>query len=227
MSKYIKLIGLLLAAYGFCFAQQTPLKIQFKPTFNKEKLTLFTSKYVTNENDTVSIERLKFYISNIELKLDNQIVFKEKESYHLIDMEEEKLGFNLEIPSDIKFNFLSFDIGVDSLKSTSGAQGGELDPVKGMYWAWNTGYIYAKLEGKSKSCKTRNNVFEFHIGGFIKPNNAIKKVTIPVVVSNNNISIEVLTEKWFQNVKLTELNSVVIPGKEALKIANNYAEMFK
>lgn len=222
-----RLVGLLVGIYGFCFAQSTKIKIQFIPTFNNENLELNSLKYITLEKDTVSIQRFKFYISSVELLFQNNVVFKEIESYHLIDVEEGNLGFNLEIPTNLKFNTLSFWVGVDSLKSVSGAQSGELDPVKGMYWAWNTGYIYAKLEGVSKSCKTRNNAFEFHIGGFQHPNNALKKVKIPINVFNNTIRLTVLTENWFKNIRLSETNSVVIPSKEALKIANNYAEMFK
>ena len=57
-----------------------------------------------------------------------------------------------------------FQIGIDSLTNVSGDLDGDLDPALGMYWAWNSGYINMKLEGKSSSCKSVKKEFQFHIG---------------------------------------------------------------
>ena len=67
----------------------------------------------------------------------------------------------LQIPSNIPFSKLKFQLGIDSLTNVSGAMGGDLDPTKGMYWTWQSGYINMKIEGKSNSCKTRKNQFQF------------------------------------------------------------------
>ena len=55
--------------------------------------------------------------------------------------------------------------GVDSLLNYNGIHEGALDPINNMYWTWQTGYIYCKLEGYILNQTTKQN-FEYHIGGF-------------------------------------------------------------
>jgi hypothetical protein len=50
---------------------------------------------------------------------------------------------------------ITFSAGIDSLTSTAGIQKGVIDPINGMYWAWQSGYVNFKIEGKSSSCPTR------------------------------------------------------------------------
>ncbi len=70
-------------------------------------------------------------------------------------------------------------IGVDSLKSISDVaqRTGVLDPASygtdNMYWSWNAGYIFFKLENlfgnstpQGKSTTPTKNLNQFHIGGF-------------------------------------------------------------
>ena len=52
------------------------------------------------------------------------------------------------------YNQITFTIGVDSLRSTMDVskRPGVLDPAQGhdgMYWTWNSGYIFFKMEGIS------------------------------------------------------------------------------
>ena len=99
---------------------------------------------------------------------------------------------------------ISFCIGIDSLASVSGALSGDLDPSNGMYWAWQSGYINMKIEGTSSSCKTRKNSFNFHIGGYLKPYNAIKKIEIPINKIQNQIidDLERLGTKIIEHLKI-------------------------
>ena len=55
--------------------------------------------------------------------------------------------------------------GTDSLSNISGAFNGALDPINGMYWTWNTGFINLKIEGTSSS----QDKIEWHIGGYQQP----------------------------------------------------------
>ena len=102
---------------------------------------------------------------------------------------------------------------------------GDLDPTKGMYWAWQSGYINMKMEGKSSSCKTRKNEFQFHIGGYMKPNYAMRKVEL--VSKNQNLNITIDVAEFFSELKLSETNSIMIPGKKAMKLADYSIKMFK
>lgn len=90
----------------------------------------------------------------------------ELNSYHLINEEGTASKSFSFFVMPTQYNSLSFLIGVDSLKNVSGAQTGGLDPLNGMFWTWNTGYIMFKMEGNSPSSSVVNNKIEYHIGGF-------------------------------------------------------------
>lgn len=38
---------------------------------------------------------------------------------------------------------------------------GDLDPLNGMYWAWNSGYINMKIEGITPKCQDATIYFNF------------------------------------------------------------------
>lgn len=205
--------------------------IELKPVFKNFKLELGTKKYTSSTGDTLQVDQFRFYVSAFELVFANGTIYTEQESYHLIDAEiDSSLQFSLKNVPAGEILEVRFQVGVDSVKCMSGAFGGDLDPSNGMYWAWNSGYIHAKLEGKSKSCKTHQNVFEFHVGGFAYPHNAVRKVSLQLgneYQKADKLIILADAHVWLQDTKLAEINSVVIPGKQAMKVADNYIKMFK
>ena len=95
-------------------AQKThTFTLSFLPTCKNERLVL--DKNYFTENDTISISTLKFYVSNIEFFNENKSVYIEKNSFHLIDVEEEKtLQINLQISDNLHFTHLKINIGIDS-----------------------------------------------------------------------------------------------------------------
>ena len=56
--------------------------------------------------------------------------------------------------------------------------GGDLDPTKGMYWAWQSGYINFKMEGSCSQCLATKNNFEFHLGGYQQPFYAMQTIEL-------------------------------------------------
>jgi len=115
-------------------------------------------------------------------------------------------------------------------------QKGVLDPVKGMFWAWNTGYIFLKLEGKSTYSKSPSNIFEYHIGGFKQPNNCIRQVTLDLTeksfqkVGDDADFLSILVDisevlKTPKSIDFNELSSVT-DFNNASMMADNYADMF-
>lgn len=195
--------------------------------FQNEPLVLTDKKYITKTNDTVFITKMKFYLSNIVLELEDGSEYKESNSIHLVDAETlSSLGFNLKNVPDIKIIKIRFNIGIDSLTNVSEKFEGDLDPALGMYWAWNTGYINMKLEGKSSSCTSVKKEFQFHIGGYLPKQNALQKIELNVAESQN-IIIKVELDRWLDNLSLKETNSIMIPGEKAIALAQKYKNMFK
>jgi hypothetical protein len=214
----------------FCFFllaqhKSDSLSVNFNLKFNKLPLEL-NKKYISAGNDTLSVETFRCYISDIQIQYIDNSVFTQKESYHLLDLENPN-SFRIPITkkSDTLISKITFNVGIDSLTNTSGAMTGDLDPIKGMYWAWQSGYINMKIEGKSSSCKTRNNEFQFHLGGYLNPYYAMRKVEINVN-SNSNINIAIDLIDIFSNIKLAQTNSIMIPGKRAMELADNSVKMF-
>ena len=183
-------------------------------------------KYISL-SDTLEIETFKFYVSNIEVQYADNTRIKPKNNYHLIDIENPN---SLSIPIAAKKNNViskvTFNIGVDSIASVSGALAGDLDPSKGMYWAWQSGYINMKIEGKSTSCKTRKNQFHFHLGGYMKPNYGLRTVILEALKPVETIEIAVDLEKFFSEIELAKTNSIMIPGQKAMTMSDLAAKMF-
>ncbi len=215
----------------FCFKSNSQsktdsLNLNFKVKYKQFPLAL-NQQYITTNNDTITLETFKCYISNIEIHYTDQSIYKQKDSYHLIDFENpSSLIFPITTNSDKTISKVIFTIGIDSLTNTSGALSGELDPSKGMYWAWQSGYINMKIEGKSSSCKTRKNAFQFHLGGYLKPYNAMRKIELVYNKKVEQLDVIIDLEKFFSTIKLSEINSVMIPGKQAMQMANYATNMF-
>lgn len=215
----------------FCFSllaqnKSDSLAVNFHLVFNKLPLEL-NKKYVSASKDTLIVEAFRCYISKIQIQYEDNTVFTQKDSNHLLDSDHPN-SFQIPITKkdDKLISKIIFNIGIDSLTNTAGAMAGDLDPVKGMYWAWQSGYINMKIEGKSSSCNTRKNEFQFHIGGYLQPYYAMRKIEINGNI-NGNINIAIDLKSFFSTIKLAQINSVMIPGKLAMELADNSVKMFQ
>ncbi len=212
---------LLFAGIHFVQAQNN-LLLKFSPEF-KNAVLHTDSLYISSIGDSIRISTFRMYISSIQIHYKNGTIFKEKNSYHLLDIEEAK-SFEITLPaSKNEIKEIIFSVGVDSTASVSGALGGDLDPGKGMYWAWQSGYVNFKLEGNSPVCKTHKNEFSFHVGGYLHPDYSMRTLVLPV---KNSTEIKIDFARFFEKVDLAKSNSIMIPGKEAMKIADEFSTIF-
>lgn len=201
--------------------------VSIQPSFGNIPLNLSTSRYITSSGDTVLIDAFRFYLSNFEFKYEDGTTYKPQNSYNLVDAEiESSLMINFTKIPQGNIVAIRFKIGVDSIKSVSGVHGGDLDPTHGMYWSWNSGYINAKLEGRSKSCATHRNAFEFHIGGYAYPNNSLREVELILTSGRKEVLLNADASCWFHGIDLTKETGIMIPGAKAQKIADKYQKMF-
>lgn len=206
------------------------IEIEFIPVFNGKPLVLEKGNYISGMGDTLTISVFKFYVG--EFALHAHEGKKEFKDYYLLDAED-TLSLKIRL-TGIEFSSvseLSFKIGTDSITNTSGAMEGALDPFKGMYWEWNSGYINAKLEGKSSACKTLHHAFEFHIGGYQRPHFTQRTVHLSIPANELKSSVNKLTvyadaAAWVNKIQLSKINNIVEPSKAAAKMADAYARMF-
>lgn len=193
------------------------------PIISQDRLTLhFNWNNSRIEEKSIEITQLKYYISSISLQQDNQSVFIEESSYHLIDHSDSNSTFiSLELPKNLSFDKILFNIGVDSAKNMKGVHGGDLDPTNGMYWTWQSGYINFKLEAKES-----DHELSYHIGGFMYPNNACRKVELSVWKLAQAIEIEVNPELLLDKIDTDQLSHVMSPGKTAMNLADILPSLF-
>lgn len=215
---------------SFSFAKtQTKKKIfiSILPTYQNSNLRLDTVKYkLPNSIDSISFTKLKFYISSIKLLQNNRVVFAEKNSFRLIDFAKQKnLSFNIEIPKTIIYTTLQFNLGIDSATNAKANFANDLDPTNGMYWAWHSGFINFKLEGISPVCKTRNNSFEFHLGGFQYPFNSLQTIGLNIT---NAKSVNILFDLYtlFEKVDLSITNQIMTPSKRSNELMKSISQSF-
>jgi hypothetical protein len=201
------------------------VKLQF------DSLEFKTNKeYISTQKDTLSFESIRFYLTDFQFLYKDKSIYKETNSYHLIDFDEpESMHLTFKNQKDKQIESIQFNIGVDSLASVSGALEGDLDATKGMYWAWQSGYINIKIEGSSPSCNTRKNKFQFHIGGYLKPYYAMRTIKVSIEkfeIPNREFNLIMDLGKLFSEISLKDTNTIMIPGKDAMKIADLSTKIF-
>jgi len=202
--------------------------ISFDHRVGPELLRLDSGNYTNSAGQPFNITKFRYYIGNISLENEKGKLYRVN-NYFLIDEDNStsKKIILPHVPAD-HYKFIRFIIGVDSIHNVSGAQSGALDPLNGMFWTWNTGYIFLKLEGRSPASALAGNIFEYHIGGYKRPNNCIRQIELPLTGSSRSLKIAVDVAKMLEGpapLDFKELPSVTGPAG-SVSIADRYARMF-
>src|SRR6218665_1765841 len=208
----------------FSTTQAQQIIIQFHHIANGKPLVLADSSYTNPFGEKYQITRLKYYISNIGFAPQQQ------SNIALIDA-----AANDSIVIHAKagnYQALYFTLGVDSALNCSGAQDGALDPTNGMFWTWNSGYIFFKMEGYSPASTADLQRIEHHIGGYRFPYNAAKNVALKFkqplqLMPGDKKEIHVvlnLDRYWsgWNDVKIASLPLLMKPDKFSLMAAFNF-----
>jgi len=232
------------------------LLIEFRATYNTQPLFMNIGKYTNAFKDTLIVNTFNYYISNLVLESTNgqEYALPKDESYFLIrNDEQESRSLNLKNIPEADYTALRFTIGVDSLKSVAdiSEREGALDIVDNsdMYWEWNAGYIFFKIEGSSPQAPEKNGqkLFRYHIGGFGGLNtptaNNLREARVPFInLSNTQLTANVRQGgkapfiilgpniyKLFSvqhDVSIRDYHTVMTPSKST-EIADNISQMFE
>ena len=200
--------------------------VHFVPMFNGEAVQL-NKYYRLSDGDSISFSTFRCYISGVTMVdcADKRSDF-EKNSYHLLDIEDAGT-MTITMPHIGRLCGFSFNIGVDSLMSVSGAMGGDLDPEKGMYWAWQSGYINFKIEGTCNKVPARNHEFQYHVGGYAGKDKAVQRIGFNRESSNKLAYIKIQLDKFLSGIDMSKQYEVMIPGDEAVQLAKKFAGCFE
>lgn len=228
------------------------LSIQFDNIAGDKNLQLGTGVYTNAKGEKFTVNMLKYFISNISVKniSGETYTVPQDSSYFLVSEEDGTSQFvKVHVPEG-EYTTLTFILGVDSLRSTMdiSRRTGVLDPSAGMddgmYWGWNSGYIFFKMEGTSAAAPldaSGQHKFRYHIGGFGGYNavtfNNIKTITIDLTTAGTakvidgripNIHLMADILKAFNgttNISLAEWSTIMV-SDYSINVANNYQKMF-
>lgn len=218
MRKKAKYLILLLFFSGSCFSQSS-LPVFFHFVFEGRALVTGTAYDKEAHNTTISAARM--YVSQFAFYKQGRKVAAFEDSYFLLDAERpESQSRKLTIPDGLAFDEVRFLIGIDEKTNAAGIGSGDLDPAKGMYWAWQSGYINMKLEGK-----TQGKEFTYHIGGFLAPYLSAREVRLPVN-NTDTISICVDIKKLLDGIDVKLTPHIMSPGTKAMTMSDSAAKMF-
>jgi hypothetical protein len=196
------------------------------------------TNYTNSSGETFSVTKFRYYVSNVSMIKEDGSVYDVPNQVFLIDESDtSSLEAVLQNIPGGKYKGVEYTIGVDSSRTVSGAQQGALDVSNGMYWDWNSGYIFLKLEG---TCAAAGGDFFYHIGGYKNSNNtnAQRRIHIDfdpstLIVDGNkreaevHILVDVL--EFFKNpanYSIVSTGSVMSIGSVAMSLADNYVDMF-
>lgn len=201
---------------------QKSVLLRFEPRMNNEPLKLYEGE----ASGQLQVTMLRCYISGVSLWKDGKKVWQESNSYHLLDAEAPaSLAWSLTVPLPATYDAIHFCLGIDSATSSSGAHGGDLDPAKGMYWAWQSGYVNFKLEGVSPQSTARKHQFHFHLGGYQAPYGSVQDLILHVR-SRDTISVRMELDKFLSGIGMSKQNSIMIPGADAYELSKKAASIF-
>jgi hypothetical protein len=135
------------------------------------------------------------------------------------------MSINLSIKKDIQINKIKFGLGIDSITNVSGALDGDLDPLKGMYWTWQSGYVNVKLEGTMPDKNWVNQKFEYHLGGYSGDYNSYNTISLDIDNANDiNVSLDI--DKFISNWYVGAHPNIMSPGKIAVDFSKILASCF-
>jgi hypothetical protein len=206
----------------------------FKAFVDNKKLD--ANSYYLNIADSFQLIQFNYYISNIQLKRADGTIYAERDSYHLNKHLEGKETFTMNGLPEGTYTEMEFIIGVDSAKSVSGVHNGDLAIEQGMFWDWNTGYVFFKIEG---ICRIGSEPvwenFGAHIGGFTEADNSLKKCRFvfndPLIAKDGKpcgVFYHVNLMEVFKNPNTIDFQSLSVQGFKLFPaMVENYSDMFK
>ncbi|MFM9028833.1 MAG: MbnP family protein [Bacteroidota bacterium] len=146
---------------------------------DNEILQIGQRNYTTADGDSFQIDLLKYFITNFTfVKADGSE--HNVGNYDLINS-------NNPASYDISLNGIPFGtytglrfyLGIDSARNNDLTNIGDLDPSTGMFWPWNTGYIFFMAEGSFVGSTGTETPLRHHYGG----TSALVSIDLPMDIT--------------------------------------------
>jgi hypothetical protein len=200
------------------------------------ELLAYDVKYLNAWGEKFTVDVLKYYLTNIVLVYDSVTRVMIPETYFLVD-QSKTVSRTIRltgIPSGT-LTGIEFLVGVDAFRNSQGVQTGDLDPVLGMFWTWNSGYIMAKLEGRYERPGRTDGSYIWHCGSATPPYSSTRSIALNITsVAADTLQKTVIelngdVLEWFKTPHTTRIADTPVFNDAtsfSSKVADNYADMF-
>ena len=204
------------------------LELRFNNQVNNSNLELTSGRYLTSSSDTFSLSGLKYIISNIRLFKNDELVYTELDSYHLIDekLEDSKLIILDSVPFG-EYDRIDFALGVDSTNDNGQANAGDLSSNNGLFWIGWGSYIYFRFDGSYHNGTSE--ALAFHIGG----KKAYQEQSFDLLLNEINVRKDAVSSVYFNSnveeifespntIDISALQNVAMAGTAMDSMSENY-----
>jgi hypothetical protein len=229
-------------------ADRLPLSLEISHVVGEQPLQLDDGsagiRYASASGDQFSVARLRYYLSNFRLRRADGSWYqapadpKSSAGYFLVDAADpasQTFEF-IDAPAG-DYSGIAFVLGVDDARNSAGAQTGTLDPARGMFWTWRTGYIFLSLEGASPQSTADRHALTFHVGGGGGKASLARTVFLPTGDTPLRVRANIEPRLHLHadvgalfhaahDIHLAELNTVM-DASQGSELADNAAAMFR
>jgi len=153
-------------------------------------------------NESVVLSTFKIYVTSIHT-INTHVT--------LLDLEKGG-GFVISDSTE------SLQFGIDSSQTVHTTFSDALDPLHGMFWTWNTGYIHCKIEGYFIRDNNQRRTFQLHLGGYSIPYATIYRLKIPIGNQHLNISMDI--KPCLEQLIQENTYEIMLPGKKAKELSD-------
>ncbi|MFD1873265.1 MbnP family protein [Hymenobacter bucti] len=214
-----------------------PVNITVRNVAGSQDLALNSTVATTAAGETFTVSTFEYYLSNIKFTKSDGTTYAAPDTYFLVNQAKpSSLSFMVPNVPAGDYTGVSFIVGVDAQKTgltDPTTFTGDLNQANAMYWTWNSGHIFMKLEGTITSTSPAKPL-TCHIGGYTDPNNAIVTAApafngAKLTVQANHTSqlhLAANVTKIFDGPTPTALSTftgVHMPSTQSVQLAQNYA----
>lgn len=237
------LLAASLALFSGCKKDSDSLATTSQVNFTVENmagaqdLVLNSTVARTAASETFTVSTFEYYLSNIKFTKSDGTVYAAPDTYYLVNQAKPtSLSFMVPNVPVGDYTGVSFMVGVDAQKTglTDPATfTGDLNQANNMYWTWNSGHIFLKLEGTITSGSAAQPL-TCHVGGYTAPYDATVTAAPSFGSSKLLVRLDHTPEihlmanvvKMFDGpnpITLSTFTGVHMPSTQSVQVAQNYA----
>lgn len=190
--------------------------IAFSNEVDGQPLELGVMKYTNPHGDKYQVDMMKYYVSDMTLIGDSS-----EEKINVSDLVNASDVPNCKVDAtkvpNGTYKRIKFSIGVPQSRNHSGAQEGDLDPLNGMIWDWNTGYIFFKHEGSYTDTSSQKQLLIFHYASDRAYTTVDLPLSSPLVVASKDKKVYI---KFNLNSLYTNINFNIDNLRQSSNVAD-------